>query len=52
MAVCVAVAASPSGILGGADIGGEGGLGIGGVWGTPAGAVGGGGGGGGLAVVG
>lgn len=40
MAVCVAAAASPSGILGGADIGGEGGLGIGGVRGIPAGAAG------------
>lgn len=37
MAVCVAAAASPSAIADGADVGGgEGGLGIGGVRGTPA----------------
>lgn len=38
MAVCVAAAASPSGRADSADTGGEGGLGIGGVRGTPAGA--------------
>lgn len=35
MAVWVATAASPSGMPGGADAGGEGGFGMGGVRGTP-----------------
>lgn len=40
MAVCVAAAASPSGIVDGAATGGDGGLGSGGVRGTPAGGAG------------